>query len=89
MALSGEEVRGSGWPVRDVLDVLAGRENIYYSLKGDTEDELDAMRANVEALSERNASLREGNGELRRSSVVNPLATRRRCNDGVGQGRVS
>ena len=73
MALSGEEVRGSGWPVRDVLDVLAGRVNLYYSLKRDAEDELDAMRANVEALSERNASLRQENGELRRSSVVDPL----------------
>ena len=53
--------------------MLAGRVNLYYSLKRDAEDELDAMRANVEALSERNASLRQENGELRRSSVVDPL----------------
>ena len=86
MALSDEEVCGSGCPVRDVLDVLAGRVNRYYSLKGDAEDELDAMRANVEALSERNASLREENGELRRSSVPDPLVKRRRDNDGVGRG---
>ena len=86
MALSGEEVRGSGWPVRDVLDVLGGRVNRYYSRKGDTEDALDAMRANFEALSERNASLREENGELRRSSVADPLVKRRRGNDGVGRG---
>ena len=84
--LSGEEVRGSGWPVRDVLDVLAGLLNRYYSLKGDAEDKLDGMHANVEALSERNASLREENGELRRSSVVYPLVRRRRGNDGVGRG---
>ena len=38
MALSDEEVRGSGWPVHNVLDVLAGRLNRYYSLKGDAED---------------------------------------------------
>ena len=87
MALSGEEVRGSGWPGRDVLDVLAGRVNRYYSLKGDAEDELDAIRANVEALSERNAILCEENGELRRSSVVDPLVKRRRGNDGIGRGR--
>ena len=30
MALSGEEVRGSGWPGRDVLDVLVDRVNRYY-----------------------------------------------------------
>ena len=89
VALSGEEVLGSGWPVRDVLDVLAFRVNRYYSLKRDAEDELDAMRANVEALSERNASLREESGELRRSSVVDPLVKRRRGNDGVGQVRGS
>ena len=57
MALSGKEVRASGCPVRDVLDVLSGRLNRYYSLKGDSEDELDAVRANVEALTERNASI--------------------------------
>ena len=84
MALSGEEVRGSGWTVRDVLYVPAGR---YYYLKGDAEDKLNAMRANVEAVSERNASLRQENGELRRSSVVNPRVRRRRGNDGVGRGR--
>ena len=89
MAPSGEEVRGSGWPVRDVLEVPAGLVNRYYSLKGDPEDELDAMRANLEALSERNAGLREENGELRRSSVVDPLFRRRRGNDGVGRGRAS
>ena len=33
MAYSGEEVRGSVWAVRDVLDVLAGHVNRYYSLK--------------------------------------------------------
>ena len=89
MALSGKEVRGSSWRVRDVLDVLARRVNRYYSLKRDAEDELDAMCASVEALSERNASLREKNGELRRSSVVDPLVKRRRGNDGVGRGRGS
>ena len=89
MALSGEEVRGSGWSVRDVLDVLERRVNRYYSLKGDAEDELDAERANVEALTERNASLREENGVLRRSSAVDPLVKRRRGNDGTGRGRGS
>ena len=89
MALSGEEVRGSGWPVRDVLDVLAESVNRYYSLKGDAEDELDAVRANVEALTKRNASLREENGALRRSSAVHPPVKRRRGNDGTGRGRGS
>ena len=89
MELSGEEVRCSGSLVRDVLDVLAGRVNRYYSLKGDPEDELDAIRATVEALSERNASLREENRELRRSSVVDALVMRRRCNDGVGRSHGS
>ena len=89
MALSGKEVRGYGWLVRDILDVLAGRVNRYYLLKGDAEDELDAVRANVEALTERNASLREENGVLRRSSAVDPLVRRRRGNDGTGRGRGS
>ena len=30
MALSGKDFRGSVWPVRDVLKVLAGRVNSYY-----------------------------------------------------------
>ena len=69
--------------------MLAGRVNLYYSLNGDAEDELDAMRANVEALSERNANLREENAELRRSLVVDPLVKRRRGNDGVARGHGS
>ena len=89
MALSGEEVRGSGLPVRDVLDVLAGRVNRYYSLKGDAKDELDAVRANFEALSARNAGLHEENGELHRSSVVDPLVQRRPGNYSIGRGRGS
>ena len=89
MALPGDEVCGSGWPVRNVLDVLAGRVNRYYSLKRDAEDELDALRANVEALSERNTRLRKENGELRRRSVVDPLVKRRRGNGGVGRVRGS
>ena len=47
------------------------------------------MRANFKAFSERNASLPEENGELRRSSVVDPLVKRLRGNDGVGRGRGS
>ena len=89
MALSGEEVRGSGWPVRDVLDVLEVRVNLYYSLEGDAEDELDAVRANVEASTERIAILREENGVLRRSLAVDPLVKHRRGNGGTSRGRGS
>ena len=63
--------------------------NRYYSLKGDAEDELDALPANFEALKERNASLREENGVLRRSSAVDAVVKRRRGNDGTGRGRSS
>ena len=47
------------------------------------------MRANFEALSERNASLFEDNGGLRRGSAVDPIFKRRRDNDAVGRGRGS
>ena len=36
-ALSGQVSRGSGWPIREVLNILAGRVNLYHSLKEDAE----------------------------------------------------
>ena len=89
MALSGEEVHGSGWPVRDVLDGLADRVNRYYSLEGDAEDELNAVRAIFEGLAEKYASIREENGVLRRSLAVDPLEKQLRGHDGTGGARGS
>lgn len=89
MALSGHDVHRSVWPVRDVLHVLVGRLKHYCSLKGDADDELYAVRANFEALMERNASPREENGVLHRRSAVDPLVKRRRGNVGTVRGRGS
>ena len=41
--------------MRNILDVLSGRVNRYYLLKTDAEDELDTVRAEIEALTEKNA----------------------------------
>ena len=89
MAVSGKEIRESGWTVRNILDVLAGRVNRYYSLKADAEDEFDAARGEIEALTSKKANLLEENGELRRRVAAHPLVRRRRGNDGIGRGRES
>ena len=73
MAVSGEELRESGWTVRNILDVLAGRVNRYCSLKADAEDKLDTARGDIEALTSINANLREENGELQRRVAADPL----------------
>ena len=89
MAVSGEEIRESGWTVRNILDVLAGRVNRDYSLMEDTEDELDTARGEIKALTSKNANLREENGELRRRVATDPLVRRLRGNNGIGRGRES
>ena len=78
MAVSGEELRQSSWTVRNIVDVLAGRINRYYSLKADAEDELDTARGEIVALASKNANLHEENGELRRRVAADPLVKRRR-----------
>ena len=87
MAVSGGELRESGWTVRNILDVLAGRVKRYYSFKADAQDELDTARGEIEVLTSMNANLREENGELRRRAAADPLVKRRRGNDGIGSGR--
>ena len=87
MAVSGEELRESGWTVRNILNVLARRVKRYYSLKADAEDKLDTACGEIEALTSKNANLREENGELRRRVAADPLVKRRRRNDGIGCGR--
>lgn len=82
MALPGDGVRGSGWVIRDVLDVLPGRVNRYYSLKEDAEKALGAVRANVVALTARNTSLREENGEWRHHAMLDLLVKCRRVSEG-------
>ena len=63
-AVSGDELRESGWAVRNILDVLAGRLNGYYSLNVDEEDEMDTARGEIEAFKSKSANLREENGKL-------------------------
>ena len=87
MALSGEELRESGSTGRNILDVLAGRLNRYYSLEADAEDKLDTTRVEIEALTSKNANLREENGELRCRVPADPLVKHRRENDGIGRCR--
>ena len=87
MAVSSEGLRESGWTVRNILDVLSGRVNRYYLLKADAENELDTARAEMEALTSKNANLRDENGELRRRVAADPLVKRRRGTDGIGRGR--
>ena len=89
MSLSCEEIRESGWTVRNILDVLAGRVNRYYSLKADAEDELDTACGKIKALKSKNANLREENGELRRRVAADPFVNRWRGNDGIGRRRES
>ena len=86
MAVSGEELRESGWTVRNTLDVLSGRVNRYYSLKADAEDKLDTACGEIEALKSKDANLREENGEIRLRVAVNPFLKRWRRNDGIGRG---
>ena len=75
--------------MRNILDVLAGSINRYYSLKADAEDELDTARREVEALTSKNANLREENGELRRRVAADPLVRHGRGSDVIGLGRES
>ena len=48
-AVSVEEFRESGWAVRNILDILAGRLNRYYSFKADAEAEFDTACGEIEA----------------------------------------
>ena len=85
-ALSGEVSRGSGWPIREVLNILAGRVNRYHSLKEDAKVELDALRFEMESLASKNVTLREENSDLRRTVAADPALKRHRVNDGLGHG---
>ena len=89
MAVSGEELRESGWTVHNILDVLARRLNRHYWLKAVAENELETARGKIEAWNSKNANLREENGELRRRVAADPLVKRRRGKDGIGCGRES
>ena len=89
MAVSGEELRESGWTLPNILDVLAGRVIRYYSLKADAENGLNTARGEIEALTSKNANLREENGELRRRVAADPLVKRRRGNNDIGRTRES
>ena len=62
--ISGEELRASGWTVRNISDVFAGHVNRYFSLKADAEEEFDTSRGDIESLTSKNENLREENGEL-------------------------
>ena len=75
--------------MRNILDVLPGHVNRYYSLKADAKDESDTARGEIKALISKNANLREEKGELRRRVTADPLVRRRRGNDGIGRGRES
>lgn len=87
MALSGEVCRGSGWAIRQVLEIFSERFNRYYSLKKDRKDELHKLRSDMEALASNNATLREDYGELRRSVASDSAFKRFRGNDGLVRGR--
>ena len=86
MAVSSEELCESGWAVRNILDVPAGRLNRYYLLKADVEDKLDTASGEIYELTSKKANLREENGQLRRRVASDPLI-KRRSNGGISRGR--
>ena len=87
MALSGEVFRGSVCAIREVLNILAERVYRYFSFKGDTKDDLDKLRYEMAVLASKKETLRQENGELRRTIAPDPSIKHRHGNGGQGRGR--